>query len=55
MIKILMLMFELSYSFTFGYVLQDNLQIYETPYYCAIYFAEYEVEILVLKLKLIFG
>ena len=49
MLKILMLIFELNYSFTFGMVLFDDLQIYKTPDESKIYYAEYEIEIAIVE------
>jgi hypothetical protein len=49
MIKILLLLFELNYAFTFGYVVFDDILIYEIPEENKIYFTEYEIEILFLQ------
>ena len=45
--KILFLVFRLYYGFTFGYILNDELQIYETPENQRLYFNQIDFEIMV--------
>ena len=55
MLKILLLLFEFNYIFTFGIIPLDDLQIYELEENAVCYFVEFESEIVVVKTFFISG
>lgn len=55
MLRILLLLFELNYAFTFGYIIEDDLQIYELSTGKICFFSEFDMELLVMKRLFIRG
>lgn len=45
MLNIIFALLKLNYAFTFGILIEDELQIYKTPEKNMLYFSEFEIEI----------